>query len=46
MRFVDTNILLYAASRDPTEQDKAARANDILAARYDALSVQELQEFY
>lgn len=46
MRFVDTNILLYAISRDPTEQDKAARANDILAARDVALSVQVLQEFY
>ena len=46
MRFVDTNVLLYAISRDPTEQDKAARANDILAARDVALSVQVLQEFY
>ncbi len=26
MRFVDTNILLYAISRDPAEQDKAKRA--------------------
>jgi predicted nucleic acid-binding protein len=46
VRFVDTNILLYAISRDPKEQDKAARANDILAARDVALSVQVLQEFY
>jgi predicted nucleic acid-binding protein len=46
VRFVDTNVLLYAISRDPTEQDKAARANDILAARDVALSVQVLQEFY
>ena len=46
MRFVDTNVLLYVISRDPTEQDKAARANDILAARDVALSVQVLQEFY
>ena len=46
MRFVDTNVLLYAISRDPEEQDKAARANDILAARDVALSVQALQEFY
>jgi predicted nucleic acid-binding protein len=45
VRFVDTNVLLYAISRDPTEQDKAARANDILAARDVALSVQVLQEF-
>ena len=46
MRFADTNILLYAISRDPAEQDKAKRANDILADRDLALSVQVLQEFY
>ncbi len=46
MRFVDTNVLLYAVSRDPEEQEKANRANDILAARDVALSVQVLQEFY
>ena len=46
MRFVDTNVLLYAISHDPEEQDKAARANDILATRDVALSVQVLQEFY
>ena len=46
MRFVDTNVLLYAVSRDPEEQDKAQRANDILGARDVALSVQVLQEFY
>ena len=46
MRFVDTNVLLYAISRDPAEQDKAKRANDILTDRDLALSVQVLQEFY
>jgi len=46
VRFVDTNILLYAVSRDPKEQDKATRANGILGARDVALSVQVLQEFY
>jgi predicted nucleic acid-binding protein len=46
VRFVDTNILLYAVSRDPMEQDKATRANGVLAARDIALSVQVLQEFY
>jgi predicted nucleic acid-binding protein len=46
VRFIDTNILLYAISRDPAEQDKAKRANDILADRDLALSVQVLQEFY
>ena len=42
MRFIDTNILLYAISRDPAEQDKAKRANDILAERDLALSRQAL----
>src|SRR6266516_2128225 len=46
VRFADTNVLLYAISRDPAEQDKAKRANDILAERDLALSVQVLQEFY
>jgi predicted nucleic acid-binding protein len=46
VRFVDTNILLYAISRDAAEQDKAKRANEILAERDLALSVQVLQEFY
>lgn len=46
VRFVDTNVLLYAISRDPAEQEKAERANDILADRDLALSVQVLQEFY
>ena len=46
MRFVDTNVLLYAISRDAAEQEKAARANGILKDRRLALSVQVLQEFY
>ncbi len=46
MRFVDTNVLLYAVSSDPQEQEKAERAAEILAARDLALSVQVLQEFY
>lgn len=46
MRFVDTNVLLYAIARDPGEQAKATRANDILSERDLALSVQVLQEFY
>jgi len=46
VRFVDTNVLLYAVSRDPAEQDKAKTANDILAERDLALSVQVLEEFY
>jgi predicted nucleic acid-binding protein len=46
VRFIDTNVLLYAISHDPAEQDKAKRANDILADRDLALSIQVLQEFY
>ena len=46
MRFVDTNILLYAISADPAERPKAARANEILDAGEVGLSVQVLQEFY
>ena len=46
MRFVDTNVLLYAISRNPGERDKAAVANELLAERDLALSVQVLQEFY
>ena len=46
VRFIDANVLLYTISRDPAEQDKAKRANDILAGRDLALSVQVLQEFY
>lgn len=46
MRFVDTNVLLYAVSRDPDELAKSERARELLSARDLALSVQVLQEFY
>ncbi len=46
MRFVDTNVLLYAVSQDPDEGDKASVARGILAERDLGLSVQVLQEFY
>jgi predicted nucleic acid-binding protein len=46
VRFVDTDVLLYAISRDPGEQKKAERANAILEEGDVALSVQVLQEFY
>lgn len=46
MRFADTNVLLYAISRDPGEQGKALRASELLDERDLALSVQVLQEFY
>jgi predicted nucleic acid-binding protein len=46
VRFADTNVLLYAISHDPEEQEKSRRANELLSARDAALSVQVLQEFY
>ncbi|ETW22286.1 PIN domain-containing protein [Mycobacterium gastri] len=46
MRFIDTNVLLYAISRDRQEREKGRRANEILAGRDLAVSVQVLQEFY
>lgn len=45
-RFVDTNVLLYAISRDAAERGKAETANAILGSGDLALSVQVLQEFY
>jgi predicted nucleic acid-binding protein len=46
MRFVDTNVLLYAVSTAPAEAAKAAAARRLLEADDLALSVQVLQEFY
>jgi len=46
VRFVDTNVLLYAVSEDPAEAGKRDRARDILSERDLAVSVQVLQEFY
>lgn len=46
MRFVDTNVLIYAVSTQPEDQSKAARAETLLRSRDLALSVQVLQEFY
>jgi predicted nucleic acid-binding protein len=46
VRFVDTNILLYAISGDSDERTKATRANELLSSRDIGLSVQVLQEFY
>ena len=45
MRFVDTNVLLYAVSTTPSEAARARVARDILEAEDLALSVQVLQEF-
>lgn len=46
MRFLDTNVLLYAISRDPSERQKSLAANELLAVDDVGLSVQVLQEFY
>jgi predicted nucleic acid-binding protein len=46
LRFLDTNILLYSISRDPTETPKHDRAVALIDAGNNALSVQVLQEFY
>lgn len=46
MRFVDTNVLLYAVSTAPDEAAKAARARELLEATDLTLSVQVLQEFF
>jgi predicted nucleic acid-binding protein len=46
VRFVDTNVLLYAVSTHPAERRKADCANEILDSRDIALSVQVIQEFY
>ena len=46
MRFVDTNVLLYAVSTAEGEKAKASVALELLDADDLALSVQVLQEFY
>ena len=46
MRFVDTNVLLYAVSTAPAEAAKAGAARGLLEAGDLALSAQVLQEFY
>src|SRR5437016_3794040 len=44
--FVDTNVLLYAASTLPAERAKSAKARLIVTQENLALSTQVLQEFY
>ena len=46
MRFVDTNVLIYAVSPSPEECEKRHRAQALLREGDLALSVQVLQEFY
>jgi predicted nucleic acid-binding protein len=44
--FLDTNILLYAASRNPADLTKKKIATDLMAKTQFTLSAQVLQEFY
>jgi len=44
--FVDTNVVLYAVSSDPSEAAKARRARRILGTEEFGLSTQVLQEFF
>lgn len=46
LQFLDTNILLYSISRDPSESRKRDRAIALLDNDSSALSIQVLQEFY
>lgn len=46
MRFVDTNVLIYAASPSAEDADKRRRARSLLREGGLAVSVQVLQEFY
>ena len=46
MRFVDTNVLLYAVSAESEESGKRDRAIALLQESDLAISVQVLQEFY
>jgi predicted nucleic acid-binding protein len=44
--FVDTNVLLYAASNAPADQAKRLIARQVLAEPDISFSAQVLQEFY
>ena len=46
MRFVDTNVLIYAVSPDPGESEKRRIALSLLQEPDLAISTQVLQEFY
>jgi predicted nucleic acid-binding protein len=46
VRFVDTNVLIYASLPGLGEEAKTHRANELLEDRELALSAQVLQEFY
>ena len=44
--FVDTNVLLYAISRSPSDDKKARKARQLLGEVDFGLSTQVLQEFF
>lgn len=44
--FLDSNVLLYAASKDPVDAAKAARARELIAGTRFGVSLQVAQEFY
>ena len=46
MRFVDTNVLIYAVSPAAREAEKRRRARELLREGGLVISVQVLQEFY
>ena len=46
LAFVDTNVLLYAASTDPSEAGKRTEARRVLSDEAFAFSVQVAQEFF
>ncbi len=44
--FLDTNVLLYAATANPAERGKQDIAYELIAAQNFGISTQVLQEFY
>ena len=46
MQFADTNVLLYAISKEPAEKAKALCANQLIDGGDLCMSIQVLQEFY
>ena len=46
MRFLDTNVLIYAVSTAPEDAEKRGRAIELLSESDLALSIRVLQEFY
>ena len=46
LRFVDTNVLIYAASRATADPERRNRARELLSEPDLAVSVQVIQEFY